>query len=156
MARPRTVVAETEILDAYRAGTSISAIAIDHDISRDIVRRVVREAEDATVLMFRSSYAPKAPDGHVTSVELQERAGITYRQLDYWTRTGYLRTSTKAEPGTGNARFYPASEVPVAALAHRLLGEGLSPAAASRIARELVETGTSSVAGIRLDLPEVI
>lgn len=154
MVRPRTQTDEAKIVEAYRAGTSISAIAIDQDISRDIVRRVVREAEDAKVLVFPHSYSPYAPDGQVTSVELVQRAGISYRQLDYWTRTGRLTASTAATPGSGNARFYPAGEIAVARLIKRLLNGGVAITAAHDLARELTTTGTAVLAGIRIHLPE--
>lgn len=154
MVRPRTQVDEAAIVAAYRAGASISALAIDHDVDRFVVRRVVNENAEGRVLMFPSSYAPLAPTGQVTSAELVARTGISYRQLDYWSRTRRLRPSTAAEPGSGNARFYPASEIAVAALIKRLIDAGLGPTAAHDLARSLTETGTGDLAGIRIDLPE--
>lgn len=154
MVRPRTDVDEDNILAAHRKGTSLSAIAIDHDISRDIVRRVIREAGEATVLAFPHSYAPTAPEGEVTSNELIQRSGISYRQLDHWTRTGRLHASTAAEPGSGNARFYPASEIAVARLIKRLLDAGMQITVAHGLARDLSTTGTALLGGIRIYLPE--
>lgn len=155
MARPRTEVDEKAILDAHHAGVSMSALAIDHDVDRYVIRRVITEAgEDATVLAFPSSYAPVAPPGQVTTEELRARSGISYRQADYWVRAGYLHTSTASKPGSGNARFYPVAEIAVAALVHRLVDEGLNPQAAFRITRDLTETGTALLAGIRIDLPQ--
>lgn len=154
MGRPRTEVDEAAVLEAYRSGTSMSAIAIDHDISRDIVRRVLSQYPEAKVLQFRSSYAPVAPDGHVTSVELMQRSGITYRQLDYWTRAKRLQASTSSTPGSGSVRFFPASEIAVARLVARFVNDEVAPAAAFRVARELIETGSALLAGIRIDLPE--
>lgn len=60
--------------------------------------------------------------------------GITYRQLDYWTRAGYLRTTTPRR-GSGYALRWPTTEIPVAAAMHRLTAAGLAPAAAARVAR---------------------
>lgn len=154
MARPRTQVNEAAILHAYRNGASISALAIDHDVDRFVIRRVVREAEDAKVLVFPHSYSPAAPAGQVTSQELIQRSGISYRQLDYWTRTRRLNPTTHAEPGSGNARFYPASEIAVARLIKRFLDAGIGIGAAVQIARELTDTGSATLAGIRIDLPE--
>lgn len=68
--------------------------------------------------------------------------GITYRQLDYWCRTGYLHPST-ANPGSGYQRSFPADEVEIARLMVLLTGAGVEAKAAARAAREGVETGMS-------------
>lgn len=34
------------------------------------------------------------------------RAGISYRMLDHWTRTGLLKPIGEATPGTGKVRAY--------------------------------------------------
>jgi hypothetical protein len=48
------------------------------------------------------------PPGHVTSIELVHRAGITYRQLDYWTRTGLLRPTDQTHAtGSGTPATTP-------------------------------------------------
>lgn len=156
MARPRTVVDEQEIRRAHQRGASITVLAQLHDVSRDIVRRVVNETAppDRVVVEFPFSHAPVAPAGQVTSAELMDRTGITYRMLDFWTRCNYLRTTTPAEPGSGNARFYLEDELAVVHLVVRLRDAGLTPANAFPLARELVETGGALFAGIRLDLPE--
>lgn len=67
-------------------------------------------------------------------------AAITYRQLDHWTRLGYLRPmqeNRKGNPGVGSGydRDYPASEVAAARVMGQLLAAGLTPAAAARVAR---------------------
>lgn len=59
-------------------------------------------------------------------------AGITYRQLVYWTDRGYLHP---AAGSTLRSRSWPASEVPVAATMRRLVAAGLPPAVAARVAR---------------------
>lgn len=41
-----------------------------------------------------------------TSKQAQEIAGITYRQLDYWARTGLVRPSVMAAVGSGSRRAY--------------------------------------------------
>lgn len=57
----------------------------------------------------------------LTSVELVERAGITYRQLDYATRTGRLRALATDRSGSGYRRTYPPEELAVA-IVLRVLG----------------------------------
>jgi DNA-binding transcriptional MerR regulator len=38
-------------------------------------------------------------------------AGISYRQLDYWARTDFIRPSLKDASGSGSARRYSVSDV---------------------------------------------
>lgn len=154
MVRPRTELDDDAIRAAHQSGTTITELALQHGVSRDIIRLRVRNQPDATVLTFPFSHDPIAPDGQVTSAELLHRTGITYRMLDFWTRCAYLRTTTAAEPGSGHARFYPVDEVAVVHLVARLRDAGLTPANAFPIARSLTETGTAVLAGIRIHLPE--
>jgi DNA-binding transcriptional MerR regulator len=45
----------------------------------------------------------------MNSAQLMRRAEITYRQLDYWTRRGYIRPvggETAATPGSGHQRNF--------------------------------------------------
>ena len=67
-------------------------------------------------------------------------AGITYRQLDYWCRTGYLRPDV-ASPGTGVRRRFPSEEFEIARLMVLLTAVGVEPSAAARAAREGIESG---------------
>ena len=62
------------------------------------------------------------------------RYGLTYRQLDYWTRRGYL-TAEQSHPGTGYRRCWPPSEIEVAGRMKRLIDGGMSVMAAVELAR---------------------
>jgi DNA-binding transcriptional MerR regulator len=44
-----------------------------------------------------------------TSQEVLDLTGITYRQLDHWVTTGFVRIDA-ARPGTGNSRTFSYSE----------------------------------------------
>lgn len=83
------------------------------------------------------------PDGCLTAQELVIRAGITYRQMDYWTRTGILHPVTEATPGSGFSRYFTAAEAHVAATMKALMDDvpGLSPRKAEEIARHMAERG---------------
>ena len=48
----------------------------------------------------------------LTSHEIAERAGITYRQLDYWCRAGLL-DPTVAAAGSGTRRGWHADMIPI-------------------------------------------
>lgn len=53
-------------------------------------------------------------------------AGITYRQLDYWARTGLVEPSVKAATGSGTQRLYGFHDILVLRVVKRLLDSGVS------------------------------
>ena len=53
-------------------------------------------------------------------------AGITYRQLDYWARTGLVVPSVRDAAGSGSARLYSFRDVLVLKVVKRLLDTGVS------------------------------
>ena len=53
-------------------------------------------------------------------------AGITYRQLDYWARTGLLEPSIRTAAGSGSARLYGFQDILVLKIIKRLLDAGVS------------------------------
>ena len=50
------------------------------------------------------------PDGY-RGAQVCSLVGITYRQLDYWARTGLLRPSIADATGSGSQRRYSYSDV---------------------------------------------
>lgn len=48
---------------------------------------------------------------YLTSGEVCERLGITYRQLDYWTTKGYVRPSVERATGPGSLRRWSHSDL---------------------------------------------
>lgn len=55
-----------------------------------------------------------------------EIAGITYRQLDYWARTGLLVPSARAAAGSGTQRGYTDDDILRACVIATLLDAGFS------------------------------
>lgn len=53
-------------------------------------------------------------------------AGITYRQLDYWARTGLVEPSVRSAQGSGTQRLYSFRDVVVLKIVKRLLAAGVS------------------------------
>ena len=53
-------------------------------------------------------------------------AGITYRQLDYWARTGLVEPSIRAAYGSGSQRLYGFRDIVVLKIVKRLLDTGVS------------------------------
>ena len=53
-------------------------------------------------------------------------AGITYRQLDYWARTGLVVPSVRSAAGSGSQRLYSFKDILVLKVVKRLLDTGVS------------------------------
>ena len=53
-------------------------------------------------------------------------AGITYRQLDYWARTGLVEPSVRGATGSGTQRLYGFRDILVLKVVKRLLDTGVS------------------------------
>ena len=53
-------------------------------------------------------------------------AGITYRQLDYWARTGLVEPGIKSAAGSGSTRLYGFRDILVLKIVKRLLDTGVS------------------------------
>ena len=53
-------------------------------------------------------------------------AGITYRQLDYWARTGLVEPSVREAAGSGSSRLYSFRDILVLKIVKKLLDAGVS------------------------------
>ena len=58
--------------------------------------------------------------------EVQRLVGISYRQLDYWARTGLVRPSVKDEDGSGSQRLYSFHDLLQLRIIKKLLDAGVS------------------------------
>jgi DNA-binding transcriptional MerR regulator len=66
--------------------------------------------------------------------------GMTYRQLDYWTRIGLLFPENGPTPGSGHGRQWSEAELWIARRMGELRLEGYELPAAARVARTAYET----------------
>jgi hypothetical protein len=101
---------------------------------------IIAEREWAT----RAAGGTPLPAGEagMSSADVTEYAGISYRRLDLWVSAGYLRpvqvaTYPKAARGSGLRRRWPAIEAEIARRMARLAGAGFELEAAARFARDL-------------------
>ncbi|HWO67471.1 MAG TPA: MerR family transcriptional regulator [Umezawaea sp.] len=53
-------------------------------------------------------------------------SGITYRQLDYWARTGLVNPTIRSAQGSGSQRLYSFKDILVLKVVKRLLDTGVS------------------------------
>lgn len=77
-------------------------------------------------------------------------AGVTYRQLDYWARTGLLEPSVRNPSGSGHSRLYSFRDILVIKVIKRLLDTGVSLQQIRVAVTVLREHGVSELAGITL------
>jgi DNA-binding transcriptional MerR regulator len=77
-------------------------------------------------------------------------AGITYRQLDYWARTGLVEPSIRPATGSGTHRLYSFRDILVLKIVKRLLDTGVSLQQIRTAVTHLRERGVDDLAQITL------
>ncbi|GAA4424898.1 MerR family transcriptional regulator [Georgenia halophila] len=77
-------------------------------------------------------------------------AGITYRQLDYWARTGLVEPSIRTASGSGSQRLYSFRDILVLKVVKRLLDTGVSLQQIRTAITSLHERGVEDLAQITL------
>ena len=77
-------------------------------------------------------------------------AGITYRQLDYWARTGLVEPSVRGAAGSGSQRLYGFRDILVPKVVKRLLDTGVSLQQIRTAIQTLRERGVEDLAQITL------
>ena len=77
-------------------------------------------------------------------------AGITYRQLDYWARTGLVEPSVRTAKGSGSQRLYGFRDILVLKVVKRLLDTGVSLHQIRLAIEHLRERGVHDLAQVTL------
>ncbi len=98
---------------------------------------------------------PAAPAGDDAEVGYRgptacAAAGITYRQLDYWARTGLVEPSVRAAHGSGSQRLYSFRDILVLKVVKRLLDTGISLQQIRAAVRHLRDRGSADLAQVTL------
>ncbi|MEO5833343.1 MAG: MerR family transcriptional regulator [Nakamurella sp.] len=92
------------------------------------------------------------PDEHVgyRGATACQAAGITYRQLDYWARTGLVEPTVRTATGSGTQRLYSFKDILVLKVVKRLLDTGVSLQNIRVAVEHLRDRGIGDLAGITL------
>lgn len=94
---------------------------------------------------------PTSPLNHGYSGQTSaSAAGISYRQLDYWDRTGLIQPSVRTATGSGSQRLYAFRDILVLKLVKRLLDTGVSLQQIRIAIKQLREVGINDLAKTRL------
>ncbi|WP_344139171.1 MerR family transcriptional regulator [Luedemannella flava] len=97
----------------------------------------------------------ESPDGSGDSVGYRGvtacgAAGISYRQLDYWARTGLVVPGVRDASGSGTQRLYSFRDIVVLKVVKRLLDAGVSLQNIRKAIDTLRQHGVEDLAGITL------
>jgi len=85
----------------------------------------VAEANDQG-LLFTDDVSPLPEDAGFRGPTACSAAGITYRQLDYWARTGLVEPTVRSATGSGTQRLYSFKDILLLKIIKRLLDAGVS------------------------------
>ncbi|WP_067781154.1 MerR family transcriptional regulator [Actinomyces vulturis] len=77
-------------------------------------------------------------------------ADITYRQLDYWARTGLVEPSIRGAHGSGSQRLYSFRDILVLKIVKRLLDTGVSLQQIRQAVSHLHSRGVDDLASMTL------
>ncbi|QCU77817.1 MerR family transcriptional regulator [Citricoccus sp. SGAir0253] len=114
--------------------------AVTHDVSRRTAQGMLF-TEDLPVLDEGAGY--RGPTAC-------KAAGITYRQLDYWARTGLVVPTVRGASGSGTQRLYSFRDILVLKVVKRLLDTGVSLQQIRSAVEHLRERGVDDLAQITL------
>jgi DNA-binding transcriptional MerR regulator len=101
-------------------------------------------------LLFGDDLAERPADIGYRGPTACAAAGITYRQLDYWARTGLVEPSVRAASGSGSARLYSFRDILVLKVVKRLLDTGISLQQIRAAVTHLRSRGTDDLARVTL------
>ncbi len=100
--------------------------------------------------LFETSGGSLSPDVGYRGPIACSAAGITYRQLDYWARTGLIQPSIRTAQGSGSQRLYSFCDVLVLKVIKRLLDTGVSLQNIRAAVDHLHDRGVDDLAQITL------
>ena len=81
---------------------------------------------DEQGLLFDDDVSPLPNDLGYRGPTACNAAGITYRQLDYWARTGLVEPTVRGATGSGTQRLYSFRDILLLKVIKRLLDAGIS------------------------------
>jgi DNA-binding transcriptional MerR regulator len=101
-------------------------------------------------LLFDDELDPLPADVGYRGPTACAAAGISYRQLDYWARTGLVEPSVRPARGSGSQRLYGFRDILVLRVVKRLLDTGISLQQIRAAVAYLREHGATDLAPITL------
>jgi DNA-binding transcriptional MerR regulator len=108
------------------------------------------QAADSQGLLFDDDVSPLPSDAGYRGPTACNAAGITYRQLDYWARTGLVEPSVRGASGSGSQRLYSFRDILLLKVIKRLLDAGISLQQIRTAVQHLRKRGTDDLTRVTL------
>jgi DNA-binding transcriptional MerR regulator len=112
--------------------------------------REAAEAADQQGLLFDDDVSPLPSGTGYRGPTACNAAGITYRQLDYWARTGLVEPSVRGATGSGTQRLYSFRDILLLKVIKRLLDAGISLQQIRTAVQHLRARGTDDLTRVTL------
>jgi DNA-binding transcriptional MerR regulator len=120
------------------------------DAAGETATRRAAEAADEQGLLFDDDVSPLPSGTGYRGPTACSAAGITYRQLDYWARTGLIEPSVRGATGSGTQRLYSFSDILLLKVIKRLLDAGISLQQIRTAVQHLRQRGTEDLTQVTL------
>jgi len=101
-------------------------------------------------LLFSDDVSPLPSDVGYRGPTACSAAGITYRQLDYWARTGLVEPTVRGATGSGTQRLYSFRDILLLKVIKRLLDAGISLQQIRSAVQHLRDRGTDDLTRVTL------
>jgi DNA-binding transcriptional MerR regulator len=108
------------------------------------------EAAEEQGLLFADDVSPLPSDTGYRGPTACNAAGITYRQLDYWARTGLVEPTVRSATGSGSQRLYSFRDILLLKVIKRLLDAGVSLQQIRSAVQHLRARGTDDLTRVTL------
>jgi DNA-binding transcriptional MerR regulator len=123
---------------------------VPHDEASTASAEEARERAGRQGLLFDDDLAPLPEDVGYRGPMACTAAGITYRQLDYWARTGLVEPTVRTAGGSGTQRLYSFRDILLLKVIRRLLDAGVSLQQIRTAVHHLRERGTEDLTRVTL------
>lgn len=130
------------------AGDNTPTVTQDGDSGEAAL--AARAAAGRQGLLFEDDVAPMPDDVGYRGPMACTAAGITYRQLDYWARTGLVEATVRTAGGSGTQRLYSFRDILLLKVIKRLLDAGVSLQQIRTAVHHLRERGTDDLTQVTL------
>jgi DNA-binding transcriptional MerR regulator len=132
--------------DGYSAGGGQQT----SDQEAERARAAARDAAQQQGLLFDEDMSPLPADTGYRGPTACRAAGITYRQLDYWARTGLVEPTVRGAKGSGSQRLYGFRDILLLKVIKRLLDAGVSLQQIRAAVQHLRKRGTDDLTQVTL------
>lgn len=122
----------------------------ENEQARDAEASLAAQEAEEQGLLFTDDVSPLPSDTGYRGPTACNAAGISYRQLDYWARTGLIEPTVRGAKGSGSQRLYSFQDILLLKVVKRLLDAGISLQQIRTAVQHLRERGTDDLTRVTL------